>query len=205
MKKTILAVAALLIGSVVFQAAAQHHTGHNKQKGHEKREHFAKKLNLSDEQKAKAQTLNHEFKKERKALMQNEELTVKQQRDQLFALRKNERAAIENLLTDEQKTAMKKMHSEGKDRQSKHLKMMEEKLSLTQEQVKQLQGLHAQHGKEMEALKNANTRQEHMALQKQMKEQRKASLEKVLTKEQVEQLEKMNKSHRHHARPEHAR
>lgn len=205
MKKTILAVAALLIGSAAFQAAAQHHTGRNKQKDHEKREHFAQKLNLSDEQKAKAKALEQDFKNEQKALMQNEELTVKQQRDQLFALRKNQRAAMQNLLTEEQKADMKKMHSEGKDHQGKHLKMMEEKLSLTQAQVKQLQELRAQHSKEMEDLKNADTRQEHMAIQKQMKEQRKASLEKVLTKEQLERLEKMKKSHRHHARPEHAR
>lgn len=88
----------------------------------ERKDEFVKRLNLTPEQKEKAEALHEKNKAAMKPIMDE----MKILREKADSLREESRKEFEALLTDEQKEILKTMHKErmekGKDRFHKRLK-----------------------------------------------------------------------------------
>ena len=97
-----------------------HHGHHMKHKWHEPsaemKEHFAKKLGLTDEQKATLEKFRDEDMAKMKPLIEQMEGI----RGQMKELWKENRAHFESVLTDEQKEILKNMKKEHKHRYHRH-------------------------------------------------------------------------------------
>ena len=95
---------------------------------------LAKQLNLSDEQKKQAQANKVALKQKMKELNKNESITVKEQRDRKDALRKEQKAKMQALLTPEQKTKMAELKAtkmaKKEDKFAKGLEKMKSKMLL---------------------------------------------------------------------------
>lgn len=86
---------------------------------HEKmRDHLGKKLNLTEEQEAKAKALREDGFKKMKPLMEE----MKTLREKMDQLRKDDMKAFEEILTPEQKAEFDKIKAERKPRHDKGFK-----------------------------------------------------------------------------------
>jgi len=125
MKKIIAGLFA--IAAFTFSAAAQDQTntdqkkwnkeGRGMHKGHEGRGKEAmEKLNLTDAQKQQMKTINEDFKTRMQALQKNDNILVKDMKEQRKALMTERKNKIAAILTPEQKTQFEQMHQkhEGK-------------------------------------------------------------------------------------------
>jgi hypothetical protein len=157
-----------------------------------------KNMALTPAQQTQARQLQEQLKKDLKALQQNEQITVKQQRDQREELLKNHRKAMQQMLTpaQQQQLAAQKAsrQSMARHRSAIRLERMKTELQLTEAQVAALQAQHEKMQAGMEALRQ-NEQLDRVARHQQfesLRQEMKTGLEKVLTKEQMQQLkEKM--------------
>ena len=78
----------------------------------ERSEKFASRLNLTEEQRAKAKELHEKNRAKMKKIM--DEINVLQEKAK--ALREQSKTEFEALLTDEQKETLKKIHEEHQDK-----------------------------------------------------------------------------------------
>src|ERR1700733_7998322 len=74
-------------------------------------------LNLTADQKAKLKAYNQSFRTQMDSLRKNEDITVKQSRDQEYALRQQRKANFESILTADQKAKLKQLKD---DRMAQH-------------------------------------------------------------------------------------
>lgn len=189
MKKSIVAVVALVM--VAFSASAQHkriqkHGQHKKAMAHQ--------LNLSDAQKAQAKA-NHElFKKQMQELNKNENITVKEFRDRKAALHKDHKAAMQNLLTPEQKAQMAQMKADKKAKRAemsaKRMDKMKQQLQLSDDQMAKMKAAREGLKTKLQAIKSNESldRQQRKEQLMALKKDHKAQWDNILTAEQKEKL-----------------
>src|SRR5690606_9556389 len=82
-----------------------------------------KDLNLTEEQKKQFKSANADWKKQMSELRKNENITVKEQKEKVAALRNEHQVKVKSILTDEQKASIQKNNEQRKTR----LKEMGEK------------------------------------------------------------------------------
>lgn len=189
MKKSIVAVVALVM--VAFSASAQHQ---RMQKHGQHKKAMAHQLNLNDAQKAQAKT-NHElFRKQMQELNKNENITVKEFRDRKAALHKDHKAAMQNLLTPEQKAQMAKMKADKKAKRAemsaKRMDKMKQQLQLSDDQVGKMKATREGLKTKLQAIKNNEglDRQQRKEQLMALKKEQKAQFDTILTAEQKEKL-----------------
>jgi Spy/CpxP family protein refolding chaperone len=193
MKRIMMAIMALAILAGVQAQPGQGPRPGGKGIGGRKGNPMMEQLNLTPQQKEQTKKLQEQFRQQMQSLNQNESITVKEQRDRRESLMKEHRQAMEKLLTPEQKNQLGKQKQSrqeiAKHQQAIGLERMKSQLNLTEDQAKAMQKHMENNRKQMEALSNNESldrtaRQEQM---KKMREQSKADLEKILTKEQMNQ------------------
>ncbi len=202
MKKTILiALAAMLTLAVYAQQPGR--PGYGKggrpgmQQGKQGMDRIKQELNLTEAQQNQMKSLNEDFRAKMKALQQNESITVKEQRDRMYKLGQEHRTAMQKVLTPEQQQKMKASREDQakkmQERQGQQLEKVSTDLKLTDAQKAQLKQIHE---KQVAAVKKVrdNESLDRTARQTTMKnlmEQHKKDMQKVLSKEQFAQWEKM--------------
>ncbi|MCB0714853.1 MAG: hypothetical protein KDC06_02455 [Chitinophagaceae bacterium] len=155
------------------------------------------KLNLTDAQKAQFKAQREDFKNKMAALKKEDNITVKEWRTKMQALRQENKTKTESIFTPEQKDQLKKMQAE---RQQKRKEMMQKKgekmkkaLNLTDAQSKQLKDQREATQKQMKAIKENDQMtpaQKKEAIQQLMKsshEKRKS----IFTEEQKQKMKDM--------------
>jgi len=198
MKK--LVVLTLALSTILFTANAQHKR--EQKMGGKKQHHaqLAKQLNLSDEQKKQAQANKVALKQKMKELNKNESITVKEQRDRKDALRKEQKAKMQALLTPEQKTKMAELKAtkmaKKEEKFAKALEKIKSKINLSDAQVMQLKSqrerikANAKEIKDNESLSRTQRKEQLMALKAEAKIQK----SNIFTADQIKQLDEMKKN-----------
>lgn len=195
MKKVLASIAAIALFSFAAHAQENRHMKQKHQHGHHGM--LPKELNLSETQQKQAKGIHEEFRKKMQDLDKQESLTVKEFRDRKFALRKEQKAKMDGILTPEQKNKMAQMKVDQKKERdehfAKHMDRMKIDLNLSEAQVKQLsaqrEGVEAKMKaiKDNEALSREERKEKMMALKTEAQEQRK----KIFTPDQLKKLEEM--------------
>ena len=198
MKK--LVVLTLALSTILFTANAQHKR--EQKMGGKKQHHaqLAKQLNLSDEQKKQAQANKVALKQKMKELNKNESITVKEQRDRKDALRKEQKAKMQALLTPEQKTKMAELKAtkmaKKEEKFAKALEKIKSKINLSDAQVMQLKSqrerikANTKEIKDNESLSRTQRKEQLMALKAESKTQK----SNIFTADQIKQLDEMKKN-----------
>jgi len=198
MKK--LVVLTLALSTILFTANAQHKR--EQKMGGKKQHHaqLAKQLNLSDEQKKQAQANKVALKQKMKELNKNESITVKEQRDRKDALRKEQKAKMQALLTPEQKTKMAELKAtkmaKKEEKFAKALEKIKSKINLSDAQVMQLKSqrerikANDKEIKDNESLSRTQRKEQLMALKAEAKIQK----SNIFTADQIKQLDEIKKN-----------
>jgi Spy/CpxP family protein refolding chaperone len=191
MKKLIVSVMLTAISFAAIQA--QEGPFHKGKRQHHKM--ALEKLNLSEDQKAKFKTLNEGFHKEMQDLEKQDNITVKEWKSRKEKLRSDHKKSIEGLLTRDQKEQLKKMKAdrEGQSaaRGEKRVKMMKEKLALTDEQSAKMKELRSAMSEKMKGIRENNSLEPEQKKEqmKDLMKQNKEKMKSILTDEQLKKLE----------------
>lgn len=179
----------------------KHHTKHH-------REHLTKDLNLSDDQKQKMKEVKENHRKQMADLQKNENITVKEMRDRKATLAKEHKAAIDGILTQEQKNKVEEQRTKSLEKrqqmQAQRAEKMKKQLALTDDQSSKLKTMNETYRSKFESVRK-NESLDRTAKKEQfraLKQQQKEELKNVLTQEQIQKLEEMKKDKggRKHAR-----
>lgn len=164
---------------------------HNRQK--------MKELNFSEAQKSTLRANRETFKAKMQQLEKEENITVKEYKTRKQALHKENRAAMQSVLTPEQQQKMADMklkrEQQIKEREHIRLEKMKSNLSLTNEQAAQIksqqEALHLKQKaiRENESLSMEQKKEQMKALQESARQERM----KVLTAEQQEKMKARKK------------
>jgi len=206
MKKTFLLLAGsiLMISASFAQQDSKSQPKGRGQQHHEMRKGqgnpFMKGITLTEEQKTQMQSMHKQFAAQRKMIMDDEKITVKQQRDKLFLMQKSHALAMQQLLTPEQKEQLKNKGDQFQNRKQGFGKMqgrgpspMANKLGLTEDQKQQLKSLNSKKADRFALMQQSPNREAFEKALENQKVEHKAALEKILTPEQFKQLEEMQK------------
>ena len=162
---------------------------------------LAKKLNFSDQQKQQLKDINTKYRQQLADLKKNEDITVREQKTRLAAIRKEHHEQMQALLTPDQKAQVEKMKAEHKELAKVNAKARAEKmkikLGLSDDQAKQLKDMHAGTAAKMKQIRedqSLSPDQKKEQIKSLVKEQHE-QLKSVLTPDQLKQLNEM-----HHAR-----
>lgn len=159
-----------------------------------KRHHAMLELNLSEDQKAKMKQVNEEFRKSMMELKQNENITVKDQKNQMMALRKRHKEQVQGILTADQKAKIETMKAERKvsieKNENARMDRLKSRLNLTDDQVAKLNTRNKELSARMKSIRenNALSDEQEREQMKTLMYERKESMKSILTKEQLEQL-----------------
>ncbi|MGC4102247.1 hypothetical protein [Ferruginibacter sp.] len=178
--------------------AIKHHR-HRKFRRHHRHHRVAQQLNLSEAQKSQAKLYRADYKKQLQELNKNENITVKESRDRKVALRKEQAAKMQSLLTPEQKDKMAQLKAtakaKGQQQYAARMDKMKTRLNLTDKQVAQLKTQRETMIAKLKAIKENDSmdrtaKKEKLAsLRAEMKESNK----KIFTDEQLKKMEEMRK------------
>lgn len=202
MKKIIVTVFALAVATLATQAQDKPDVKHDRSKGRQHKEYF-QQLNLSEEQKAKFKSLNEDFRKQMQDLKSQENLTVKDQKEKMKALRNDHKTKVQGVLTNEQKDQMKKMREEHKAKRqanaSDRMEKMKTRLNLSDDQVAKMKTQRTEMSSKFKALRENKSlsdeqRKEQM---KELRKQQKEGMKSILTEEQMKKLQEGK--HRKHS------
>jgi Spy/CpxP family protein refolding chaperone len=204
MKKTLFSVLALLaitIGATAQQRDfTQDSTGPHQFHQQHRGDMGMQALNLTADQKAKLKAYNQSFRTQMDSLRKNEDITVRQSRDQEYALRQQRKANFESILTGEQKAKLKQLRddrmAERDSMMSKHLDRMKTKLGLTDEQVAQIKAQHDAIREKIISIRENDslTREQKQAQLSSIKSEGKDGFKKILTPDQLNKLEQLKKA-----------
>jgi protein CpxP len=205
MKKSLILFVALISTAFLFaQPPGKGYKGQGQGRGQGKggmrQEQPFKDLNLSEAQQSKMKEINANFQAEMKKLRENENQTVKAQRDAMYKLGQQHKAQIKQILTPEQQQKMvalrEEKRTEMEQKQGKQFDKMAEQLKLTDTQKTQITQQREKNRETMQALMQNESmdRSTKQAKVKAMQDQHKKDMEKVLTKEQFRQWEEMQKN-----------
>jgi Spy/CpxP family protein refolding chaperone len=153
-----------------------------------------KKLDLTEEQKAKFKSQNEAFKQKMEELKKNDGITVKEWKAKAEGLRKEHKANMDNILTTEQKGQLEKMKAEGKQKRESMDKQrgekMKAKLDLSEEQSAKMEANRKEMGEKMKAIRENKSLSEEQK-REQMRElgkKQKENMKSILTPEQLQKL-----------------
>jgi Spy/CpxP family protein refolding chaperone len=208
MKKVTAGVVLMMFLAFGASAQEKQHADHGKHKAKNHREHITKELNLTDEQKQQLKTIKENHRKQMTELKKNENLTVKEMRERKASLSKQNKAAVEGILTAEQKSKLQEQRAKSmqhrQQMQVQRMEKMRKELALTDDQSSRLKTLNESYKAKFESLKakeslDQTARREQF---KALKKQQKAEFKNVLTQEQIQKLDEMKKDKggRRHAR-----
>ena len=165
-------------------------------------------LDLTEDQKTKLKAMNHDLHKRMEELRKQDNLTVKEYREKMEALRKDRHSQFQSVLTAEQKARMEKYHEASKARSKEYGKRkqqrMKEELKLTDEQAAKMAENRKVTMKKIETIredKSLNDDQKREKVKEAMKSQ-KESTKLLLTKEQLKKMKESRKDHHKKRRPE---
>ncbi len=199
MKKLLLIL--LAVSGFTLTSSAQVERKMKPQKSaHEKHMMMMKELNLTDAQKAALKTQHENFKKQLDELDKNEGITLKEYRDKKYALKKEQKAKMLELLTPEQKAKMEQLkkdkEAEHELKQAQNLEKMKTRLGLTDDQVAKIKADSKARHEKMMALKEDESlgRVEKKQQLDALKEQNKEGIKKYLTPEQLKKFEDAQKA-----------
>lgn len=209
MKKIIFGLAVLLAAGTVVHAQQPdqpmrqgdhqsfHHRGHDGQ-GHDM---MAKKLNFSDQQKQQLKTINSDYRKKVIDLKKNEDITIRESKARMSALRKDHRAQMQALLTPVQKDQMAKMKQDrmqmAKVDANARAEKMKIKLGLTNAQASQLKTIRTDMITKIKSIHSDNSlsdEQKHEQM-KTLVMQQKDQVKAILTPDQLQQMQQMREQH----------
>lgn len=173
------------------------------EQGHHGRHHQPgidmKQLNLTDAQKEQFKAQKESFRKQMEELKKNDNITVKEWKTRMEAIRKDQKTKMQGILTTEQKAQIEKMKAERKAMGEIDAKARMEKmklhLGLTDDQAARMKKSHIEMAEKMKALReddkmDAEKKKEQMReLMKKQKEQMKS----ILTEEQMKKLQEEHK------------
>lgn len=179
-------------------AQGMHHSKHGKGK-------MMKDLNLTDAQKTEMKKMREENKAKMEAL-KAQNLSPEEMQKQKAAMKAQNKAKMESILTAEQKTKLEQKRAESKedkmemkaDRKA-HFEKMKQELNLTNEQAEKLkthnQAVHAK----IQAVRsnNALTEEQKKAEIKAIKEASKAERKNILTDEQIKRMDELKAEGKH--------
>ena len=195
MKKIILSV---LVVSMVIAVQAQEITErktdnpmmHERAKGQHNKVLNMQQLNLAPQQKIQIKQLRENFHTQMEELMKNDGITVKESRERMESLRKENKEKTQRIPTAEQKAKLQQMKVEGK---AQHMEMargraenMKTRLGLSDEQSSKMEKNHAEMPKKIKALRenksliDENKKEQMKEMMKGQREQMKS----ILTEEQ---------------------
>ena len=202
MKKVLVTLLAVVLVSAAALAQEKREMKH--QHGMMKKHQHGvmmKQLNFSEAQKNQAKANHQEFRQKMQQLNKNEGMTVKDFRDRKAALRKEQKAKMDGLLTPEQKTKMAQLQKEHQIKKNehfaKHLDKMKTKIGLTDDQVSKLKAQRESKQSRLMTIKGNETltreqkRDQLMALKKETMEQHR----KIFTEEQLKKMESLKHKH----------
>ena len=171
------------------------HRGHGGSEGHGREQMLSKKLNFSDQQKQQLKDINQQYHQQLADLNKNLDITVREQRAKMAAIRKDHMQQIQNLYTPEQKAQLQKMKEERMEMAKVNAKARAEKmkikLGLTDDQAQKLQDLRTatftkiKDVRSNESLTPDQKREQMKAIVQDQKQQ----LKSVLTPDQLKQLD----------------
>ena len=191
----------VLIMFLALGASAQEKRGshHGKYKAKHHRQHITKDLNLSEDQKQKMQAARDDYRKQMSDLNKNENLTVKEMRDRKASLAKEHKAAMDGILTQEQKNKIQEQRNQAiekrKEMQAKRSEKMKKDLALTDDQSAKLKTLNENYKNQFESIRKDES-MDRTAKQEKFKAlhlQQKEELKSVLTPEQIQKMNEMKK------------
>jgi Spy/CpxP family protein refolding chaperone len=200
----------LLFASVISVSASAQDQGANNDKKEHHKQKIAEKLELNDEQKARAESVHSSFRDEMKKLKAENGLSDEEKKKQKMELRKKHNQEFESILNDKQKEQWKELKKERKDhaknksykkhgRHGKHNKHDKFKqLNLTEEQSAKMKEVRSSMREQALKIRNDSSLDESAkrAKMKELKEKHFKNLKDVLTPEQMEKLKKDNKQNK---------
>ena len=171
---------------------------HHMMKKHHRSEEF-KNLGLTEDQKTKLKALHEENRKQMAELKKNDNITVKEWKSKMQAQRKEHRAKIQSLLTDEQKAQLEKSRQEKKTRfhersksapDSYRVERMKATLGLSDEQSAKLKSNHEVMAEKIKAIRedkslNDESKKEQV---EELRKKQKEEMKSILTEEQLKKL-----------------
>ena len=208
MKK--LSAGLVLMMLLAFGASAQEKQKghHGKHKARHHREYVTKDLNLSDVQKQQMKEATENHRKQMAELKKNESITVKEMRDRKAALAREHKAAIDGIMTQDQKNKIQDQKNKSiekrREMQVKRAEKMKKDLALTDVQSAKLKSVNESYKSKFESLKSDQSLDRTAKKQQfeTLKNQRKEEIKNVLTEKQIQKLGEMkkDKGRRMHAR-----
>lgn len=174
---------------------------HGKMKGKHDRHEMMKQLNLTEDQKAKFKAQKEAFHKQMEELKKNDNITVKEWKNKMETLRKDQRTKMESLLTAEQKTKMEQLKKDGQakheEMRKQHFEKMKTDLGLSQEQAAKMEKQRAEMDQQLKTLReNKNLSDDQRKEQmKELMKQRKENMKSILTEEQQKKMKENRQQH----------
>ena len=158
-----------------------------------------KQLNLTDAQKEQFKAQRESFHKQMEELKKNDNITVKEWKSRMEALRKDQKTKMQGILTTEQKAQIGKMKAEHKAMQEIDAKARMEKmkihLGLSDDQVAKMTRDRKEMAEKMKALREddkMDTEKKKEQMKDLMKKQ-KDQMKSILTDEQMKKLQEDRK------------
>ena len=148
------------------------------------------RLNLSEDQKAKFKSLNEDYRKQMQDLKKNDEITVKERE----RLRKDHRDKMSSLLTEEQKTQLKKSRQDRNkrlgDRREGGIDRMKSRLNLTDDQTTRLKESRSEMAGKMKAIRENQSLTDDQKKEQfqELRKKRQENLKTILSEDQLKRL-----------------
>lgn len=197
MKQILVCMVAITI--FIFSAGAQQTRRVKEKKNHYEKGMMKSEINLTPSQKEQLKSQRIEAKNQMMELDKNENLSVKEYKVRKAAIREEQKEKMNNLLTSEQKSQLKKMKSDKKAqhemKRAKKMEKMQSRLNLSDGQVAQMKATReAQQAqikmiKENETFSSSEKKEKIMAL----KNENRDSYKKILTAEQLKKMDEHKK------------
>ncbi len=190
-KLTIL-IAGLALSATMWAQAGQT-TDPVERDGHGQGRIF-ERLNLTQDQRAKVQTILQSERSQIQALRSNSALTEAQKKEQARALRKADHEQLLAVLTPEQQAQLKQMHRQHMGRRAAFdAGRRFQALNLTEQQKAQLKPVFQSTRQQMQALRSDTSLTPEQKREKiqQIRQNQMTQLKSILTTEQQQQLHQM--------------
>ena len=204
MKRTIVSLAVMVIAAISVNAQQPDKpmkAEHQQHFRHYRHGMLAEKLNFSDAQKQQLKTINSDYHNKMMELKKHDEITVKEYKSQMSALRKEHMTQMQALLTPAQKDQLAKMKEKrmemAKVNAGARAEKMKIKLGLSDAQAGQLKEARTNMVAKIKSIHTDNslTQDQKREQIKSLVMQQKDQLKTILTPAQLEQLQQMRSQH----------
>jgi Spy/CpxP family protein refolding chaperone len=158
---------------------------------------LSQELNLTDAQKTQMKAINMDFKTKMQDLKKQDNMTVKEFNAKKAALAEDRKNKVMALLTDEQRNKMQTLKKDKQDKmqmmQAKHFDRIQSQLGLTSDQATKFKAKNDELNQKMAEIRNNSslTQDQKRDQMQQLRQDRKAFMESILTADQKKKLEEM--------------